>query len=133
MLAPQRGFWRMLEETSNVRPPASVQPQLCKPILIDPEVMGEFVEHGQCDFSPQLVLIGEVLQQGVAVKNDPVGQASVIEVPLGERSARVQAIEALVLWDAHGRQQVFGGPILYDDFDILQISSSASTTRCLKA
>ncbi len=57
---------------SGSREPSSLVTQLGEPVLVEPEVVAELVQHRDADLLAELVLVGEVRLERPAVDRDAV-------------------------------------------------------------
>lgn len=88
----------------------SAPPEFVKPLVVDPEVMGHLVHHGDRDLLQQILPSGTHPFQGALVESDLVWHRTGEPlVPLGQRSALVEPEQLRLLgwglrldedWDA---------------------------------
>src|SRR5262245_35098385 len=71
--------------------PLSVVSKLGDSVLVEAEVVGQLVEHGDADLVTKLVGVGERLLERNAVDRDRVGRHSGHVTALGERDPVVEA------------------------------------------
>ncbi len=85
-------------------------------VVVDAQVMGEFVEHGGPDLGPQVVVVEVEVEVGLAEDGDPVGERPPVVAALGQRDALVEAEEALVVGVLVG-----GGGFFDDDVEVVDL------------
>ena len=68
---------------SAVAPPSDAE--LVEPVVVDPEVMGELVDHGQPDLVGEVVRVREVLLERQPEERDPVRDGATQSAPYSVR------------------------------------------------
>ena len=79
----------------------SVDPQLLEAVVVDAEVVGQLVDHGDPDLVLEVERVGEVLLEREPEDRDRVRERDVVGAPRRPRRAVVEAVERLV--GARGR------------------------------
>ena len=76
---------------------SSGKSEVVQPVLVDPEVVGELVEHGDPDLLLELGRVGKRLDERQPEDPDPVGERPGPVAPLGQRHALVEPEEVGVV------------------------------------
>ncbi len=103
-----------------VKPRPSAHSQVPEPVVVDPKMVAQFVEHRFPNFCPDFVVRVANGLDGLLIDGDSVGQREVVVVPApGERHALVKAKKQPS--GAHPRPLAIAGgrAPLDDDVDVL--------------
>ncbi len=99
----------------------SAQAELVEAVVVDPEVVGQLVNHGRADFVREIVGLREVFLQRQPEKADLVGDDREVRAPLGPRHALVQPVQGVVTFEAVLAELLRGGLVLDDDRDLPEV------------
>jgi hypothetical protein len=100
--------------------PSSVDAQLAESVLVDAEVVGQFVDHRDPDLVGEVVGVREVLLEGEPEERDPVRDGRPVGAVLGPGNALVEAIERVVVVQLVLGPLVRAGLVVDDDRDLAE-------------